>query len=314
VKITNLTELLGYSKQAYYKKIKTKETKDIQESLILDLIKNKRKLWKKGSGRNLYSALKKDFTRHKIKIGRDRFFDLLRENNLLIKKKQRRTRTTFSYHHFHKYPNLIRELELTRVNQVIVTDITYLYLRDTDSFAYLFLVTDLFSRKILGFNVSDNLSAKSGIKALRMALRNMSDTNDTIHHSDRGIQYCSNKYTEILKRNNIRISMTENSDPLENAVAERINKTLKEEFTNDRQISFSNFNEAGTTMRQIINFYNDERPHRSLEMNTPNTAYLMNKVLKRKWKTYYRSVNKDIEIIDNIIKEKNINNTCSESY
>ncbi len=289
MKITNLTELLGYSKQAYYKKIKTKESQDIQESLVLNLVKEKRKLWKKGSGRNLHASLRADFNRHNVKMGRDKFFDLLRNNGLLIKRKQRRTRTTFSYHRFHKYPNLIRELKITRVNQVIVTDITYLYLRGTDSFAYLFLVTDLFSRKILGYNVSDNLSAKSGVKALRMALKNIADTKDTIHHSDRGIQYCSDKYTKILKDNNIKISMTENSDPLENAVAERINKTLKEEFTKDKQISFSNCREAKIIMSQIIKFYNDERPHRSLEMYTPNIAYILNKKLKRKWKAYYRN-------------------------
>jgi len=294
VNITDLTRLLGYSKQAFYKKIKTKEKQDIQESLVLDLVKKKRKLWKKGSGRNLHAALKTEFNQHNIKMGRDKFFDLLRNNGLLIKKKQRRTRTTFSYHHFHKYPNLIKKLEPTRVNQIIVTDITYLYLSGTDSFAYLFLVTDLFSRKILGYNISNNLSAKSGIKALRMALKNMSDTTNTIHHSDRGIQYCSNKYTKILKDYNIKISMTENSDPLENAVAERINKTLKEEFTNDKQISFQNYKEAKIIMKQIIKFYNDERPHRTLEMYTPSIAYEMNRKLKRKWKAYY----KDYHIIN----------------
>ena len=288
MKITDLTELLGYSKQAYYKKIKTKEQQDIQVSLVLDLVKEKRKLWKKGSGRNLHAALKTEFSRHNVKMGRDKFFGLLRNNGLLIKKKHRRTRTTFSYHHFHKYPNLIRDLKIERVNQVIVTDITYLYLSKTDSFAYLFLVTDLFSRRILGYNVSDNLSAKSGVNALRMALRNMSDTKDTIHHSDRGIQYCSHKYTKILKDNNIRISMTENSDPLENAVAERINKTLKEEFTTEKQISFTNYRQAKIMMSQIIKFYNDERPHRSLEYYTPTIAYEMNKLLKRKWKAYYK--------------------------
>jgi len=170
--------MLGYTKQAYYKKIKIKENQDIKESLVLYLVKEKRKLWKKGSGRNLHATLKTDFEKHGIKMGRDKFFDLLRNNGLLVKKKHRRTRTTFSYHHFHKYPNLIKELEVTRVNQVIVTDITYLYLSGTDSFAYLFLVTDLFSRKILGFNISNNLSAKSGLKALRMAIGNMSDTED----------------------------------------------------------------------------------------------------------------------------------------
>ena len=289
MRITDLTELLGYSKQSYYKKRKTIEKKTFEKEVIVSLVKEKRKLWKKGSGRNLHASLKKEFEKHNIKVGRDKFFTILRENGLLIKRKQRKTRTTFSYHHFHKYPNLIKGLAITRVNQVLVTDITYLYLRGSDSFAYLFLVTDLFSRKILGYCVSDDLSAKSGIKALRMALRKMSDVTDTIHHSDRGIQYCSHKYTKILKDNNIKISMTENSDPLENAVAERINKTVKEEFTDDKQISFSNYEEARKVMSQIIKFYNDERPHRSLEMYTPSIAYEMNVQLKRKWKAYYRN-------------------------
>ena len=288
MKITDLTELLGYTKQSYYKKIKTKEEHDIQEALVLDLVKEKRKLWKKGSGRNLHASLKTDFSKHNVKMGRDKFFTLLRNNGLLVKKKHRRARTTFSSHPYRKYPNLIRELKVTRVNQVIVTDITYLYLSGVDKFAYLFLVTDLHSRKILGYNISNNLSAKSGVKALRMALKNMSDTNNTIHHSDRGVQYCSNEYTKILKKNKIRISMTENSDPLENAVAERINKTLKEEFTEDKQISFNNYMEAKTIMSQIIKFYNDERPHRSNEYYTPSIAYELNKNLKRKWKNYYK--------------------------
>jgi len=288
VKITELTKLLGYSKQSYYKQIHSKEQARIKDELILELIKEKRKLWKKGSGRNLHSSLSKEFRQHNIKMGRDKFFTFLAKNGLLIKNKKRKIRTTFSYHHFHKYPNLIKELFVNRVNQVIVTDITYLYLRNSDSFAYLFLVTDLFSRKIMGYNICDNLSAKSAVNALEMALKNMSNINDTIHHSDRGIQYCSNEYTRLLKNKGIRISMTENSDPRENAIAERINKTVKEEFTEEKQISFNNFNEAKRIMVQIIKFYNDERPHRSLEMYTPSLAYEMNKILKRKWKTYYK--------------------------
>jgi len=293
VKITDLTELLGYSKQSYYKQLEREDKKSLYENLIVSLIQNKRKLWKKGSGRNLLRSLQPEFRQHGISIGRDRFFDLLRKNDLLIKNNQRKTRTTNSYHHFHKYPNLIKELKVTRVNQVLVSDITYLYLRDTDSFAYLFLVTDLFSRKILGYNVSPDLSAKSAVKTLKMASKNMSDINDCIHHSDRGIQYCSNQYTEILKKKNIRISMTENSDPLENAVAERINKTLKEEFTEEKQISFCDFQNAKTEMKKIINFYNNDRPHRSLEMYTPSTAYEINRELKRTWKAYYKISSKD---------------------
>jgi len=287
MKVRELTELLGLSKQGYYKKKKLEEEKDIRKSLVLSLVKEKRKLWKKGSGRNLHAALQDEFKKHNVKLGRDKFFELLRENGLLVKKNQRRTKTTFSYHHFHKYPNLIKELTVERVNQVIVTDITYLYLRDSDSFAYLFLVTDLFSRKILGYKVSDNLSATSAVEALLMAMNNMTDIDNTIHHSDRGIQYCSHEYTRLLKSNGIDISMTENSDPLENAVAERINKTVKEEFTEEKQISFCNLSEAKIIISQIVNFYNDERPHRSLEMFTPSIAYKMNRVLKRKWKNYY---------------------------
>lgn len=288
MRVVELTELLGYSKQSYYKRIKVEEQKDITESLVLSLVKEKRKLWKKGSGRNLHASLQEEFKKHNIKLGRDKFFEILRKNGLLVKKKQRRTRTTFSYHHFHKYPNLIKELTVDRVNQVIVTDITYLYLRNRDSFAYLFLVTDLFSRKILGFKVSENLSAKSAVDALEMAINNMTEIDDVIHHSDRGIQYCSHEYTGLLKEYGIRISMTENSDPLENAVAERINKTVKEEFSENKQISFSNLREAKIMISQIVHFYNNERPHRSLEMFTPSMAYQMNKILKRKWKAYYK--------------------------
>lgn len=304
MKIRDLTELLGYSKQSYYKQLEREDRKSLNEGLIIDLVLNKRKLWKKGSGRNLLACLQTEFKQHGISIGRDRFFDLLRKNNLLIKPKQRKTITTNSYHHFHKYPNLIKDLKVTRVNQVIVTDITYLYLRESDSFAYLFLVTDLFSRKILGFNVSPNLSAKSAIKALTMAFNNMSDIKDCLHHSDRGIQYCSNQYTELLKKKNIRISMTENSDPLENAVAERINKTIKEEFTEEKQISFSNYKEAKTLISQIIKFYNDERPHRSLEMYTPSVAYKINRELKRKWKSYYKNYSKINDTANQSITEE----------
>ena len=287
MRVVELTELLGKSKQGYYKQINRIERLEFQETLILEMVKKKRKLWKKGSGRNLHASLREEFNQHGIKYGRDKFFELLRRNGLLIKPRRRKTSTTNSYHQYHKYPNLIKDLEITRVNQVIVTDITYLYLRESDSFAYLYLVTDHFSRKILGYNISENLLAFSAVKALKMALKNMSDIDDCIHHSDRGIQYCSKEYTSILHRKEIKISMTENSDPLENAVAERMNKTVKEEFTEEKQISFTNFREAKIIMSLIVKFYNDERPHRTLEFYTPTMAYQMNRELKRKWKNYY---------------------------
>ena len=287
----SLCGLLGYSKQAYYKRIGNLEQHYLEESLIIRLVKQKRKIWKKGSGRNLHAALEEDFKRHKIKLGRDKFFDLLGRNHLLKPVKRLRTRTTFSYHHYHKYPNLIQGLAPERPNQVIVSDITYIWLRDCACFCYLFLITDMYSRKVLGYCLSEDLKTRSAIRALKMALRNMSGTAGCIHHSDRGIQYCSYNYTDLLSDNNILISMTENGDPLENPIAERINRTIKEEFTDEKTLSFSNFEQGKRRIAQYLKFYNEERPHRSIEMLTPAKAYMGTGELKRKWKNYFPKKN-----------------------
>ena len=263
------------------------EDDEFEEVLVLYLIKEKRKTWKKGSGRNLHASLQEDFTAHGIKMGRDKFYELLRRNNLLNARKRYKTRTTYSYHHFHKYPNLIKDIEPLRPNQVIVSDITYIWLRETKNFSYLYLITDMYSRKILGYNLSEDLKASSAVKALKMALRNMSSIKDCIHHSDRGIQYCSHQYTKILKKNEMLISMTENGDPLENPIAERINRTIKEEFTEELYLSFRNISEGKEKIKQWVKFYNEERPHRSIEMLTPSKAYQLNGKLKRMWKNYY---------------------------
>lgn len=285
--IEYLCGLLGYSKQAYYKRIRNKEQKDLEEALIVSLIKEKRKIWKKGSGRNLHASLKDEFSQHRIKIGRDKFFALLGRNNLLNARKRYKTRTTFSYHHFHKYPNLIKDLVPVRPNQVIVSDITYIWLREIENFCYLYLITDMYSRKILGYTLSEDLKASSAIEALKMAIFNMSSIKLCIHHSDRGIQYCSYQYTKFLDKNEILISMTESGDPLENPIAERINRTIKEEFTEQIQLSFKNISEGKNKISEWIKFYNEERPHRSIEMLTPSRAYHLNGELKRKWKNYY---------------------------
>ena len=274
------------------------ETEVMKEQIILDMIKEKRKIWKKGSGRNLLASIKPELEKHSISIGRDKFFDLLRENDLLIKKTKRKTNTTFSYHHFHKYPNLIKEKEATYPGQIIVSDITYIWLSENDSFAYLYLITDVYSRKIIGYYISDNLKASSAVKALKKALKYLPRIKAIIHHSDRGIQYCSYEYTDLLKLNNISISMTEDSDPRDNAIAERINRTIKEEFTDDKTISFKNLNQAKNNIPKIINFYNEQRPHRSIEMLTPDVAFTMNRELKRYWKSYYpQKITKDENVI-----------------
>lgn len=293
--------MFGKSKQSYYKSIKRIEKERIDEYQVYRLVKEKRKLWKKGSGRNLHAALKEDFNKHGIKMGRDKFFEFLGAYGLLIKRKRRKVITTLSYHHFHKYPNLIKDMEITRANQVIVSDITYIWIEDVENFAYLFLITEVYSRKIIGYYLSEDMKTKSALVALKMALSNMKKIEGCIHHSDRGVQYCSYEYTELLKKNKMLISMTENGDPLENAIAERINKTIKVDFTLKKQISFSNFNEAKKEITKIIDFYNNERPHRSIEMLTPSEAYNMTRPLKRMWKTYYQKSEKKKEAIEKII-------------
>jgi putative transposase len=261
---------------------------------LLGLVEEKRKIWKRGSGRNLLASLKNEIEKHQIKIGRDKFFDFLRKHQLLIKPKRYRTKTTCSYHHFNRYDYLIKDQVPSRANEIWVSDITYIWLKELDKFCYLSMITDLYSRKIVGYCVHEDLSVKGCEKALKMALKQRNDKLLSLtHHSDRGVQYCSHSYVNLLKKNNIAISMTQTGDPLENAVAERINKTIKEEFTQERQLSFSNISEAKKEIKRYIDFYNQERPHRSIEMLTPAEAHLKTGFLERKWKTNYRKMEND---------------------
>ena len=252
----------------------------------------KREIWKRGSGRNLHQCLQKEFKMHDIKMGRDKFFDVLRNNHLLIKSKRSRT-TTCSYHHFNRYKNLIETYIPLRSNEIWVADITYLWLKPQDKFCYLSIITDLYSRKIVGHCVHESLSVKGCIDALKQAIRNRKDkTRSLIHHSDRGVQYCCHVYVTLLQKQQIQISMTQTGDPLENAVAERIHKTIKEEFTDDRQINFCNIEQAKTEIKKFIEFYNKQRPHRSVQWLTPNEAHQCTGALRRVWKTYRRKVPK----------------------
>ena len=282
--------LFGFTKQAYYKQLKTLENTVLQNDIILGLVQNKRTIWKQGSGRNLHKSLEKEFKQHGIKMGRDLFFSFLREHNLLIKPKRYRAKTTCSYHHFNKHQYLIKDMIPLRCNEIWVSDITYLWLKKQDKFCYLSLITDLYSRKIVGHCVHEDLSVNGCIDALKQALKQRKNkAENLIHHSDRGVQYCSHAYINLLQKNNIKSSMTQTGDPLENAVAERINKTIKEEFTNDRQINFSTIVEAKAEIKKFIEFYNNKRPHRSIEWLTPNEAHQQTGELKRVWKSYTKA-------------------------
>ena len=279
----------GYSKQAYYKHVNHIEKNAVMENVVVGLIRKKREIWKRGSGRNLHQSLKKEFKEQQIKLGRDKFFDVLRQNGLLIKPKRVRAKTTCSYHHFNKYQNLIEAASTKRCNEIWVSDITYIWLKEQDKFCYLNLITDLHSRKIVGHCVYEDLSVKGSIIALQQALQQRKDkTLSLIHHSDRGVQYCCHAYVQLLQKNKVQISMTQSGDPLENAVAERINRTIKEEFTDDREMHFCSIESAKVSINNFVNFYNENRPHRSVNWHTPNEAHKIKGCIKRAWKNYYK--------------------------
>lgn len=204
------------------------------------------------------------------KVGRTAFYDTCREAGLFLIPKKRRYITTDSNHRFYKYPNQIKELTITRPEQVWASDITYI--STAEGPAYLFLITDHYSKRIMGWQLGRNMTTDIGIKALEMALKSRAYPNQPlIHHSDRGSQYCSHEYTGKLKENQITISMTEKGDPYENAIAERINGTIKNEFgINELNISFK---ETQAQIKQAVDLYNDYRKHNSNEGLTPNQMH-----------------------------------------
>lgn len=214
------------------------------------------------------------------------FFKLLGDNGLLIRKKRTyRPVTTQSWHHFHKFGNLWQGRIPEAPNQVWAADITYIRICN-GRFLYLSLLTDVYSHKIVGWALSDSLDMEAPLRALEMALKDLPGEHKLIHHSDRGVQYCSNAYVERLQSRSIQISMTENGDPRENAVAERVNGILKEEWINRESIE--SLEEGKEVIGRIIELYNKKRPHLSNNYLTPEQAHTQKGVLKRQWKTYYK--------------------------
>lgn len=281
--ITALCSLLGYSRQAYYQQKKQSEKISLHYDFLIKEVLEIRKNQKRLGGRKLLHKLGPFMLNHHIEIGRDAFFSLLSENNLLVRKRKRRKPiTTFSDHWMRKYPNLIKEFYPTAPNQLWVSDITYIIVGN--GFCYLSLMTDAYSRKIVGFYLSLNLAAEGCIKALKMALRNNPVLGRLIHHSDRGSQYCCSDYVKILKDNFIKISMTQNGDPRENAIAERVNGILKDELLEKVHL---NYKEAVTSVSRAISIYNHQRPHGSIDYLTPYEAHFKEGEIKRRWKNYY---------------------------
>jgi transposase InsO family protein len=215
--------------------------------------------------RKLYFLLRSDIDALGIKIGRDALFEYLRSEHLLIKPKKNYTKTTDSKHWLRKYPNLMLGVKAQRPEQYFVSDITYIKSREKTH--YLSLVTDAYSRKIMGFKLSDDMSTENVVQALHMAVLKRKTQQSLIHHSDRGLQYCSSLYQNALKENGILPSMTDGYDCYQNAMAERINGILKQEFLINK---CNNGKELKQLVKESINTYNNKRPHLSLNMKTPN--------------------------------------------
>lgn len=266
--LSRCCRLFGVSRQAIYQANSRAEKRLRELTQIKHLVQNIRMQMPRIGTRKLYFLLKEDIRSLGIKIGRDAFFTYLRSEHLLIKPKKNYTKTTNSKHWLRKYPNLLPEVKLERAEQVFVSDITYIKSRERTH--YLSLVTDAYSRKIVGYKLSDDMSSENVVKALRMAINTRKTNKPLIHHSDRGLQYCSSIYQTELKSNNMTPSMTDGYDCYQNALAERINGILKQEFLLDK---CNTAQELEVLINESINTYNTKRPHLSLKMKTPNFVH-----------------------------------------
>ena len=276
-----LCGLLGITRQGWYKNHQRETKAALEAELIVQLVRDVRLTQPRVGTRKLLAHLGQTLARNDIHIGRDALFDLLRERQMLIRRRKSKPKTTNSNHPYHKYPNLIQYFIPLKANELWVNDITYV---DTEEgFVYLFLMTDAYSHKIVGYAVAPTLEARWALNALKMALEQRSDRQTPlIHHSDRGVQYCCHDYTNCLKnQHNTQISMTENSDPRENAVAERLNGILKTELILHIPKSKEH---AQTYIQQAIHTYNHIRLHSSVNNLTPEQAHLKTGPIPNLWK------------------------------
>lgn len=280
--------LSGHTPQAYYQQLRKQRKAALGQELIIREVIAIRKVQKRLGGRKLHCLLGPFLQRHGLKMGRDAFFSLLREHRLLVAKRRRnKPQTTFSSHWMRKYPDLrAAQPEPSRPQEVWVSDITYIRLAGSD--AYLSLVTDAYSRKIVGYHLSADLGARGCVQALQMALseRKGPAGPGLMHHSDRGVQYCSSPYVGLLREHKVAISMTQRSDPRDNAIAERVNGILKGELL---ETVFTDLPAAKKAVEVAVNTYNYLRPHSSISMLTPALAHSHGGgVLRRCWKNYYK--------------------------
>lgn len=263
--MTSACHFFKVSRQAYYKHRRVRANEQASEQRIKAMVDEVRRSNQRMGGRKLYKLLGDRIVKIHPSMGRDKFFNFLGRHQLLIRRRRKYARTTQSFHRFRVYENKLKSLPLRRAHQAWVCDITYL--RRSDGFVYLFLITDAYSRKIVGWQLSESLATEAAIRALKEAIKQCRDTRGLIHHSDRGFQYCSTQYVKLLEQNGIEISMAEAGNCYENAIAERVNGILKDEYGLDQ--TFADKREALQATRQAIYSYNNERPHWSLELEIP---------------------------------------------
>lgn len=270
------------SRQAYYDAKKQEQNITIAQMIVLCLVRETRQIMPMIGTRKLLQQLAIPLKEHGIKMGRDQLFELLRYHGMLVRRRRRMVKTTDSHHWLKKYPNLTIGLSLNASEQLWVSDITYI--RTMQGFSYLSLITDAFSRKIVGYCLYPTLEAIGCVNALKMAIDNRRKGCKLVHHSDRGIQYCSAAYVDVLKQNDIDISMTQSGSPYENALAERMNGILKNEFYPKRV--YQNHKEAFKVLAANIEIYNCKRPHLSLGYLTPEIAHEKEGEFTKSWKVY----------------------------
>jgi putative transposase len=278
--IKSMCRLFGKTRHAYYDHQWRVQDEGLKDEIVLQHVSVIRETQKRIGTMKLWHIIEPQLINHNIKVGRDYLFNLMRSHGMLVRRRKRRVVTTNSRHWMHKYNNLIKDMKIDRPEQLWVSDITYIQLNKR--WGYLSLITDAYSKQIVGWAFRLDLAAQGCTDALQMALdRRMYPMQPLIHHSDRGSQYCSKQYVDMLTDNNIAISMTENGDPYENAIAERVNGILKGEF--DLYSSKVGFKETTKKIRANIEVYNTLRPHASCDYLTPIEAHLVKGELKKRW-------------------------------
>lgn len=255
--------------QNFYKSRRVRQRQKVDEQLVKQLVEAERAVQPRLGGLKLHHILREELADEGVSLGRDRFFEVLRNQALLLEPLPKAPRTTNSAHSLPVFTNLIKGLELTGPNQVWVSDITYI--RTHEDFVYLSLITDKYSRKVVGYHVGRSLEAQDTLKALAMAFEQLPEGAHPIHHSDRGCQYCSHEYVKELQDHGMPVSMTEENHCAENAMAERVNGVLKQEYF--LNYLFQSVAQVRQAVDEAVWLYNTRRPHRSLELSTPEQIH-----------------------------------------